>query len=177
MTKDRTIRLAGTLAVLAAAGALAPTADAAAGPDRSSCSAEKKAAKKARGADRQAAQRRLAACRATNRANQRVFDALKNSRLTGVRGDGAQVDWLFCANGRYEVATTSGGSTGRSTGTTWRVSDATAKGSTFEAVIGDPKEGLEVAVGRKGTQWLAAVAWTPYDWGNVTRTDASADCG
>jgi hypothetical protein len=171
------MRITGTLATLVAVTALTATAQAAAGPERSTCSAEKKAAKKARGADRKAAQRRVAACQASNRANQRVFDALKNSRLTGVRGDGAQVDWLFCANGRYEVATTSGGSTGRSTGTDWRVSDATSKGSAFEAVIGDPRKGLEVAVGRKGSQWLTAVSWTPYKWGDVTRSDATADCG
>jgi hypothetical protein len=174
VTKERIITIA---AALVASGALASSAQAAAGPERSSCSAEKKAAKKASGAARKAAQRRLAACQAANRANQQVFDALKNSRLTGTRGDGATVDWLFCANGRYELATTSDGSTGRSTGTTWRVQEATAKGTTFEAVIADPTKGTEVAVGRKGAQWLAAVAWTPYEWGNVTRSDATADCG
>lgn len=177
MTRDRTIRMAAALAALATTGALTSTAQAAAGPERSSCRAEKKAAKTSSGAARKAAQRRLAACQATNRANQQVFEVLKNSRLTGTRGDGATVDWLFCANGRYEVATTSGGSTGRSTGTTWRVQEATAKGSTFEAVIADPTKGTEVAVGRKGAQWLAAVSWTPYKWGNVTRSDATADCG
>jgi hypothetical protein len=133
--------------------------------------AEKTSCKKLSGAAKRA-------CAKQNQANRTVLAQLRDSRLVGVRGDGAEVDWLLCASGRYESAVTSSGSTGRSGGSSWRVTAATVKrkGAWFEADVEDPKRGWTVSVGRHGAQWLSAVSFGTRKWGEVTRTDAKADC-
>lgn len=108
----------------------------------------------------------------SKQANRIVAKQLEDRRLVGARGDGAGVDWLFCANGRYESAVTSDGSTGVSKGRGWKVVDARVKqdGRWFEATVEDGS--WSVAVGRHGARWLAAVDWSPFDWGDVERVPA-----
>lgn len=116
----------------------------------------------------------------SKQANRMVAKQLEDRRLVGVRGDGAGVDWLFCADGRYETATTSNGSTGTSDGRGWKVVDARVKrgGAWFEAVVEAKVKGgtFSVAVGRHGKQYLAAVDWEPFAWGDVARSAAGAAC-
>ncbi|ADB51799.1 hypothetical protein [Conexibacter woesei] len=118
-------------------------------------------------------------CRAQNAANRALFTQLKNTRLVGTRGDDEAVDWLFCANGRYELRTGSG-SVGVSRGSRWTVEDARARQGNrwLEGVVSAPG-GLEVGVLRRGSQWQVAVASLGrmlYP-GDVQKTPAGAACG
>lgn len=117
----------------------------------------------------------------SKQAKRMVAKQLEDRRFVGLRGDGAEVDWLFCAGGRHASRITSDGSTGVSEKARWRVLDAEVKrgGRWFEAVIGGPSEGggtWDIAVGRHGRRFLAAVAWQPFTWGEVTRSPAGRAC-
>ena len=148
--------LLATGAVMAS-GAVAATPGSSA--ERVSCTAAKREVARTTGARRTAAQRRLKRCEAGNRANTRVLAAVRGSRFVGTRGDGALVDWTFCANGRYELKTTSDGSTGISAGSRWRTADATYRSAgTFTVVLEDPAKGTSVGIARSGGRWQAGVA-------------------
>jgi hypothetical protein len=158
----------------AVAGAAAPGATA----EKVSCAAEKKAVAKTKGAKRTAAKRQLKRCTDVNTANKRTLALVKGSHFVAASAT-KQEDWTFCANGKYATATTSEGSTGRSTGTQWRTADATYKSAgTFTVIIEDPKEGLSVGVARKGGKWMIGVS---RSFGEIedlipaTRT-AATDC-
>jgi hypothetical protein len=114
----------------------------------------------------------------SKQANRIVAKQLADAHFVGARGDGASVDWVFCADGRYSSAVTSYGTTGSSDGQGWKVIDARVRngGTWFEAIVEDTKDGWSVAVGRRGDRWLGAVSRTPYKWGAVTRTAAGAAC-
>ena len=108
------------LAVLVLAGAVTASGATAAAPGSSAakadCSAQKRIYRKATGAKRATAKRVLKSCEAVTTANKRALKVVRGSHLVGTRGDSFQEDWTFCANGRYSLATTSGGSTGTSKG-------------------------------------------------------------
>ena len=165
---------AAAAAVLGApAGAAGPGATA----EAVNCKPIQREVARSSGADRTSARRRLKACKATNTANKKTLALVKGGRYVGVRGDGQQEDWTFCANGAYRLASTSGGSTGTSTGTRWRTADATFKSaSSFKVIIEDPSEGLSVALVRTGGQWQVGVARSfgeVESLGNATRTPAT----
>lgn len=147
---------------------------------RTSCAKFSRQARTATGKKRQTARRQLADCKAENSANARVLKAVRGSRFVGTRGDGQEEDWTFCADGTYVLRSTSGGSTGVSYGTSWRITDATGKrASTFTAYVADPKEGLEVGIARKNGAWQVGVARSfgeIDDLGPATRTAAPATC-
>lgn len=145
-------------AAVTASGATAASSGSSAA--KADCSAQKRILKKApKGSKRTAAKRGLKRCEAVTTANKRALKVVRGSHLVGTRGSGSQEDWTFCANGKYSVATTSDGSTGRSEGKRWRTADATYKSAgTFTVVIEDPKEGLSVGVARKRGKWMVATA-------------------
>ncbi len=149
--------LVGLLATVIASGAVAASPGSSA--KQVSCAAAKRDVARTTGAARTAAQRRLKRCEAGNRANKRVLASVRDSHFVGTRGDGAVVDWTFCANGRYVLATTSGGSTGTTRGSRWRTADATYKSAgTFTAVLEDPAKGSSVGIARRGGKWQAGVS-------------------
>jgi len=168
------LALAATTAVVAGADAATTGATA----EKVSCAAERKAVSKSTGAKRTAAKRRLERCTDVNTANKKTLALVKDSHLVAATASVLE-DWTFCANGKYATATTSGGSTGRSTGAQWRTADATYKSAgTFTVILEDPKEGLSVGVARKGGKWMIGVA---RSFGEIedlipaTRT-AATDC-
>lgn len=168
------LAVAAVTALGASAGAATPGVTA----EKVSCAAEKKAVSKATGTKRTAAKRQLKRCTDVNTANKKTLALVKGSHFvasTATRLD----DWTFCANGKYSTATTSSGSTGRSTGTQWRTADATYKSAgTFTVIIEDSQEGLSVGVARKGGKWMIGIARSfgeIEDLTPATRTDAT-DC-
>ncbi len=175
MTTRRVLAVLVLAAAATASGASAASTGASA--EVVSCAAQKKAVAKATGAKRTTAQRVLKRCQAVNTANKRTLAALGGSHLVGARGDGAQVDWTFCANGKYMLATTSDGSTGTSAGSRWRTADATYRSAgTFTAVVEDPVKGTSVGVARKGGKWMVGVSRSfgeLEDLGPAVRTAAT----
>lgn len=169
---DRTRRrvaagvLVGTIALVPLlAPATGQAAKAKAGPEVKSCKRLEGAAKRS--------------CARGNAANRTVFLQLRDSQLVGARGDGEEVDWTFCANGRTDMSTSGAGGTGISRGTDWKVEDARVRngGRSWEAAITD-SEGMEIGVLRRGSQWQVAIASLGrfIDPGDVVRTSAKAKC-
>lgn len=138
----------------------------AAGPKTANCGKLKKKAAKQR-------------CLKQNKANRVAFNQLKNSNLLGTRGDGEEVDWIFCANGKWETRTSGSYGTGVSTGKRWWVLNARIKngGKWIDAFVGGPG-GFEVAVQRRGKQWKVGVS--SFDRilypGDVDKTNAAKEC-
>jgi len=189
--RSRAIGAAGIATAVLGAVALVPSASGSdpattraggqgATAQRTSCASLSRQVRRATGKKRTAAKRRLAACKAENRQNARVLAKVRGSRFVGTRGDGEVVDWVFCTDGRYTLRSTSGGSTGVSSGRSWRITDATGtSASRFTAYVGDPKEGLEVGIAYRGGAWQVGVARSfgeIDDLGPVTRTDAKDAC-
>lgn len=168
------LAVAAVTALAASAGAATPGATA----EKVSCAAEQKAVSKSTGAKKTAAKRRLKRCTDVNTANRKTLALVKGSHFVSSTAT-RQEDWTFCANGKYATATTSGGSTGRSTGASWRTADATYKSAgTFTVILEDPKEGLSVGVARKGGKWMIGIARSfgeIEDLTPATRTPAT-DC-
>jgi hypothetical protein len=121
----------------------------------------------------------LRSCRARNAANRAVYAKLRDARLVGARGDGAEVDWTFCANGAFSLETTSDGSTGVSRGKGWKVQNAIVRrgGTWFDAEVVDG-DGLSIGVAMRGGRWKTAVysLGSIDDLGDVVRSDARAAC-
>ena len=170
------------LAVLVFAGAVTASSATAASSGSSAakadCSAQKRILKKApKGAKRTAAKRQLKRCEAVTTANKRALKVVRGSHLVGTRANGFEDDLTFCANGRYMLSTTSGGSTGTSEGRSWRTADATYKSAgNFTVVIEDPRQGTSVGVARKGGKWMVATARSfgeLEDLGPAVRTPAT----
>lgn len=145
-------------ATLALALILPSTAAAAAGPETVSCTKFSKQIKKTTGAKKKTAQAQLKRCKATNSANKKAFALIKGTKWVGNRASGSSEDWTFCATGTYEIRSTSGGSTGISKGTSFKVAEAVFKGSDFTAHVVDKKEGLSIAVARTKGQFQVGTA-------------------
>lgn len=163
------------VATLLVALAVPTTASAAAGPETISCSKFSKQVKKTSGAKQKTAKAQLKRCKATNTANKRAFALIKGSKWVGTRGTVFAEDWTFCATGAYELRTTSGGTTGISKGTSYKVTEAIFKGSDFTAYIEDKKEGTSVAVARTKGQFQVGTSRSfgeVEDLGPATRTAA-----
>jgi hypothetical protein len=162
--------LAAAMAVSLAAVALAaPAAQAkpGAGPTTVKCGKFKKKAQKKR-------------CQKNNKANRIAFNQIKNSRFVGVRGDGEEIDAVYCANGKFESrATDSTYGTGVSTGKWWTIKDARVKqgGKWINAFLRGT-EGYEIALQRRGKQWLFGVASLGriLEPGEMEKTNAAKDC-
>lgn len=167
-TAARRLATAGALVLLATATPLA------AAPSAGAAGAKPQAIRCAR-----LSGSALRRCRAQNAANKALLTQLKNSRLVGARGDGEAVDWLFCADGRYELRTGSD-SVGISRGSRWTVEEAKARQGNrwLEGVVSAPG-GLEVGVLRRGAQWQVAIAslGRMSSPGDVEKTPAGAACG
>lgn len=162
-------------ATLLLALVLPSAASAAAGPETVSCTKFSKQVKKTTGSKKKTAQAQLKRCKATNSANKKAFALIKGTKWVGTRGDGQAEDWTFCATGAYEVRSTSGGTTGVSKGTSYKVAEAVFKGSDFTAYIVDAKEGLEIAVARTKGVFQVGVARSfgeVEDLGTATRSAA-----
>jgi len=170
--------LAVVAAAVTALGASAGAATPGATAEKVSCAAEKKAVSKATGKKKTTAKRQLKRCTDVNTANKKTLALVKGSHFVAATAY-KQEDWTFCANGKYATATTSDGSTGRSTGTQWRTADATYKSAgTFTVILEDPKEGLSVGVARKGGKWMIGISRSFGEIDDLipaTRTDAT-DC-
>ena len=151
------------LAICLLASALAGEAFAAkAGPVVKSCGAFKQKAAKQR-------------CLKENAANRAAFNQIKDSRFVGTRGDGEEVDSVFCANGKYESRVDNG----ISNGALWKVDDAVVKqgGKWINAFVLGP-DGFEIALQRRGSVWklgVASLGRILYP-GVMTKTNAASDC-
>jgi hypothetical protein len=108
----------------------------------------------------------------------KATEKIRNGRYVGTRGDGFHVDHLFCAGGKFEARTTSpsGGPTGVSEGTNWKVAEAKPKRNGFVATIRDSKEGFETLLRKRGEKWSMSVSFGTPDWGRVERSGAKAAC-
>lgn len=152
---DRRLRLGSSglcvaLAALAVAFLAAGADTAAAKLKQPACGKLQKQAKKAKGAKKRAAKRRLKQCK----DDRMVYGQVKNSHFSGYRADGVQIDDLYCANGSWQ-ADVGLGAAPRKTG--WRVTDAKVRSKKrFTAVIeGKVPGGFHViAIQRKGAKWL-----------------------
>ena len=150
-------------------------ASAAAGPETISCTKFSKQVKKTSGAKKKTAKAQLKRCKATNTANKQAFALIKGTKWVGTRAGVFAEDWTFCATGAYELRTTSSGTTGTSSGTSYKVADAIFKGKDFTAQIVDKSEGLSVAVARTKGQFQVGIARSfgeVEDLGPATRTAA-----
>jgi hypothetical protein len=108
-------------------------------------------------------------------ADRVAYNQIKDRTFTGVRGDGAEVVWTFCADGRFEANTDGGISKGNS----WKVSGAVVKqgGKSIKAFV-EGSGGFEVALLKQGPQWkvgVASLGRVLYP-GKATRTSAAATC-
>lgn len=119
------------------------------------------------------------ACRTGNAANKVVLKKLLDTRLVGMRADASAEDWTFCASGRYELRSTSGGSTGISRGSTWQVESARVRqgGRWFDGIVTAPG-GLSVAVAMRGGRWQVGIEFgdEPSELGPATRSSAKEAC-
>lgn len=173
-----------SVAIVAAATlllVLAPAAMAApAGPLLAKCGKHKQGLGKKSRAQKRKALGRFRLCLKQNKANRIAFNQIKNSNFDGERGDGQEVDWTFCANGKLETRTTSRSGTGVTELDRWWIGNAVVRngGKSIDAFLGGPG-GFEVGILRRGAQWQVGV--TSFDRiiypGDVVRSSAKADCG
>ena len=153
---------------LAAACFAAPGASAKpkTGPETAKCGKYKQKAQKQR-------------CLKQNKANRIAFNQIKNSQFVGARGDGAGIEDVYCANGKYESRTSDSYGTGISTGKWWSVSEARVKqgGKWINAFV-KASDGFEIALQRRGSQWKFGIASLGriLDPGDVTKTNAAKAC-
>ena len=110
------------------------------------------------------------------RLKRKATEKIRNGRYVGTRGDGAHVDHLFCPGGKFVARTTSGGSTGISEGTDWKVAEAKRLSNGFVATIRDNKEGFEILLRKRDDKWSIAVSFGTPDWGTVERSRAKSAC-
>ena len=139
----------------------------AAGPQVAKCGKLKKKAAKKR-------------CLKQNKANRIAFNQIKNSTFVGERGDGEEIDDIYCANGKFEARATDSYGTGISTGRWWQVRDAKVKrgGKWIDAHLRGPG-GYEIALQRRGKQWRYGIASSfggIEDPGDVEKANAAKAC-
>lgn len=137
-----------------------------AGPVTAKCGKLKKKAQKKR-------------CLKQNQANRIAFNQIKNSRFVGARGDGEEIDAIFCANGKFENRSTGYYGTGISTGKRWAIDDAVVRsgGKWINAFLQGP-DGFEIALQRRGTTWKLGIASLGriLEPGEMEKTNAAKDC-
>ncbi len=150
---------------------------------KANCAAMTRKAKRAKGDQRTWMLRLARKCPADNRRLTQALKAIGDGRYVGTRGDGQQVDWTICANGKYKLANTSGSGTGISEGSRWRVGWSAANGPKgFTAIVEDPRPGggkLSIGLSLRGGRWSVGIASFDSEvnkLGAVERTDAKADC-
>jgi len=118
--------------------------------------------------------------RRQRRANLKVQRLIANSHLVGTRGDGASVDDIYCASGKWRGSTylRGEGETGISEGKHWWIVKARFHGSDFTALLRG-EEGYEIALARRHGQYEYGIAafGKGIEYGRVTKTDATAECG
>ncbi len=124
----------------------------------------------------QAAKKR---CLKQNQANRVAFNQIKNSRFVGTRGDGAGIESVYCANGKFESRVTGSYGTGISSGKAWMIDSAVVRrgGKWINAFLKAPG-GFEIALQRRGSQWkygVASLGRIVYP-GDVTKTNAAGEC-
>lgn len=171
-----------TIAIFTAVAllAVAPTAMAApAGPQLAKCGKHKQGLGKKSGAQKRKALRRFRLCLKQNKANRIAFNQIKDANFLGERGDGQEVDWTFCSNGKWTSRVTSRSGSGVSDGRWWRISSAIVRkgGRWIDAIVrGDG--GYTVALRRRGAQWQVGIS--SFDRvtepGDAVRSDARAEC-
>jgi len=125
------------------------------------------------------AKARFRRCLEQNKANRIVYRQLKNSRLVGERGDGEEIEDVYCANGKWEARSTGSYGTGVATGRWWRIADARVRrgGKWINAFL-EGQGGYRIGLQRRGSQWRYGIATFDRieDPGDVTRTDAAREC-
>ena len=147
---------------------------ASAGAQSISCKRLQKQVRRSKGSAKRKAKQALKRCTDQNKANQKAFALVRGTTWTGRRASGSYEEWTFCANGSYTLRSTSGGSTGTSTGTSYKVADARFSGRDFTAQIVDKAEGAFVAVGRTGAQFQVGTARSFGDVENLGPATRSA---
>jgi hypothetical protein len=176
----RSLRI-GTLVLLSTVGLTLSPAGASAAA-KAPCASQKKALQRATGERKQQQRKRYDACLKSAK-EKRLADDIKrqltDQRLVGRRGDGSYVNWLFCANGKYRLATDNG----ISTGTRWVVTQVKGSAKQWTAVIRETANlragGLSIGVARKAAQYYVGIARGFGDvesQGAVTRTTDTAGC-
>jgi hypothetical protein len=168
------------LALFAVAGATQiAIAQAAAGPEVLKCAKFKQGIGGLSGAQKAAKLRQLNDCLAQNKANRVAFNQIKDSRFVGTRGDGEGVEDIYCANGKFESRTSGYYGTGVSTGSSWRIAEATVRqgGRWIDAFL-KGADGYEIGLSRRGGRWQVAIASLGrlLEPGDVVKTNAAADC-
>jgi hypothetical protein len=179
--EETVTRISMTIAAAVALTALTPAAAMAApaGPQLAKCGKHKQGLGKKSGARKRKALRRFRLCLRQNKANRIAFNQIKNSNFDGERGDGQEVDWTFCANGKADVRTTSRSGTGVSELDRWWIANAVVRngGRWIDAFVGAPG-GFEVGIMRRGARWRVGV--TSFDRiiypGDVVKADARREC-
>lgn len=176
MTRFSTIAIATVVALLA----VAPAATAApAGPQLAKCGKHKRGLGKKGRAQKRKALRRFRLCLKQNKANRTAFNQIKDSNFLGERGDGQEVDWTFCSNGRWTSRVTSRSGSGVSDGSWWRIASAVVRrgGRWIDAIVRG-QGGYEVGLRRRGAQWQVGIS--SFDRvaepGDATRSGAKAEC-
>lgn len=168
------MRLASLVSALAAFGLIALPAGGSASTPAATQSAAKKVraqikncapiartVKKRSGNAKRAAKGKLKDCKKQNRARKIAARQIAGYGFVGARGDGLEVDWRQCRNGRWLHY--SDGSYGRSysQGKRWHISHAIVRrgGKWFDAVVTGPVKGgsSQVGISRRGNKWTASI--------------------
>jgi len=110
------------------------------------------------------------------RLKRKATERIRNGRYVGTRGDGAHVDHIFCPGGKFVSRTTSGGTTGVTEGSDWKVAEAKRLKHGFVATIRDNKKGYEILLRKRDDKWSIAVSFGTPDWGTVERSGAKSAC-
>lgn len=173
-------RFSMAIATVVALTALTPSATAApAGPQLAKCGKHKQGLGKKSGARKRKALRRFRLCLKQNQANRIAFNQIKDSNFDGERGDGQEVDWTFCSNGRWTSRITNRSGSGVSEGSWWRIKTAIVRqgGRWIDAIVAG-QGGYEVALRRRGAQWQVGIS--SFDRvdepGDAVKSDARAEC-
>ena len=149
------------------------------------CAAQKKAMERAKGERKAKARARYKTCLTSAKEKSLAADIkrqLADQHLIGKRGDGQSVNWLFCSNGKYKLATTDRSGTGISSGTRWVVTQPKGSSKQWTAIIRETTDvraaGLSVGLARKGDQYYVGIARSPdvESLGVVTRTADAVGC-
>lgn len=119
-------------------------------------------------------------CLKQNKANRIAFNQIKDSRFVGTRGDGEEVDSVYCANGKFESRISGSDGTGISTGRSWKIDEAVVRqgGKWINAILQGP-EGFEIGIQRRGAQWKYGISRSFGEIeaaGNVDKIKAAGEC-
>lgn len=150
---------------------------------KADCAALTRKAKRAKADQRKWLQQQARKCPADNKRLTQALKAIGNGRYVGARGDGQEVDWTICADGKYRLRSSGAYGNAVSSGTKWQVVWSRANGPKgFTAIVEDARPGggrLSIGLSLRGAQWGVGIASFGNEVdkiGSVTRTDATADC-